>query len=208
MAAVSSLCEWSEDMSDQKLRLWLIRHGETEWSLSGAHTSRTDIPLTDRGRERAAHMADHLHQQEFSLVLTSPRQRARETCGITGYGDVAQVDPDLGEWDYGEYEGRTTSDIRKEQPGWTIWTSNPREGETLAQVRTRAQSVIDRSTAAVGQVALFSHAHFLRILAATWIGLPPEAGRLWALGTGSVSILGFERETRVIETWNRSFELE
>jgi broad specificity phosphatase PhoE len=195
-------------MSDQKARLWLIRHGETEWSLSGAHTSRTDIPLTDRGRERAAHMADHLHKQEFSVVLTSPRQRARETCGITGYGDVAQVDPDLSEWDYGEYEGRTTADIRKEQPGWTIWKTNPREGETLAQVRTRARSVIDRSVAAIGQVALFSHAHFLRILAATWIGLPPEAGRLLALGTGSVSTLGFERETRVIETWNRSFELE
>jgi broad specificity phosphatase PhoE len=195
-------------MSDQKARLWLIRHGETEWSLSGAHTSRTDIPLTDRGRERAAHMADHLHKQEFSLVLTSPRQRARETCAITGYGDVAQVDPDLSEWDYGEYEGRTTADIRKEQPGWTIWNTNPREGETLAQVRSRAQSVIDRSIAAVGQVALFSHAHILRILAAAWIGLPPEAGRLLALGTGSVSTLGFERETRVIETWNRSFELE
>jgi len=194
-------------MSDHKVRLWLIRHGETEWSLSGAHTSRTDIPLTDRGRERAALMADHLRKQEFSLVLTSPRQRARETCGITGYGDVAQVDPDLSEWDYGEYEGRTTADIRKEQPGWTIWTNNPRVGETLAQVRTRAQSVIDRSTAAVGQVALFSHAHFLRILTATWIGLPTEAARLWALGTGSVSTLGFERETRVIETWNRSFEL-
>ena len=195
-------------MSDQKARLWLIRHGETEWSLSGAHTSRTDIPLTDRGRERAAHMADYLHKQEFSVVLTSPRQRARETCGITGYGDVAQVDPDLSEWDYGEYEGRTTADIRKEQPGWTIWKTNPREGETLAQVRTRARSVIDRSVAAIGQVALFSHAHFLRILAATWIGLPPEAGRLLALGTGSVSTLGLERETRVIETWNRSFELE
>jgi broad specificity phosphatase PhoE len=195
-------------MSDQKVRLWLIRHGETEWSLSGAHTSRTDIPLTDRGRGRAAHMADHLHKQEFSFVLTSPRQRARETCGITGYGDVVQIDSDLSEWDYGEYEGRTTTDIRKEQPGWTIWKNNPREGETLAQVRTRAQSVIDRSTAAVGQVAIFSHAHFLRILAATWIGLPPEAGSLFALGTGSVSTLGFERETRVIETWNRSFELE
>jgi probable phosphoglycerate mutase len=194
-------------MSDQKVRLWLIRHGETEWSLSGAHTSRTDIPLTDRGRERAADMADHLHEQEFSLVLTSPRQRARETCGITGYGDVAQIDSDLSEWDYGEYEGRTTADIRKEQPGWTIWKNNPREGETLAQVGARAQAVIDRSTAAGGQVALFSHAHFLRILAATWIGLPPEAGRLLALGTGSVSTLGFERETHVIETWNRSFEL-
>ena len=195
-------------MSDQKVRLWLIRHGETDWSLSGAHTSRTDIPLTNRGRERAAHMAKHLRKQEFSLVLTSPRQRARETCGITGYGEVAQVDPDLSEWDYGEYEGRTTADIRKEQPRWTIWKNDPREGETLAQVRTRAQSVIDRSTAAVGQVALFSHAHFLRILAATWIGLPPEAGSLLALGTGSVSTLGFEREARVIETWNRSFELE
>jgi probable phosphoglycerate mutase len=153
-------------------------------------------------------MAEHLRKQKFALVLTSPRQRARDTCTITGYGDVAQVDPNLSEWDYGEYEGRTTADIRKEQPGWSIWKNNPHDGETLAQVRTRAQSVIDRSTAAEGQVALFSHAHILRILAATWIGLPPEAGGLLALGTGSVSTLGFEREARVIETWNRSFELE
>ena len=195
-------------MSEQQIELWLIRHGETEWSLSGAHTSRSDIPLTSRGRGRATAMQDYLHRQEFSVVLTSPRQRAQETCRIAGYADVAQIDPNLSEWDYGEYEGRTTADIRKERPGWSVWESDPPGGETLAQVAARAQKIVDRSIAVGGRVALFSHAHFLRILAATWIGLPPHAGSLLALGTGSLSTLSFERETRVIETWNRSFELE
>jgi probable phosphoglycerate mutase len=195
-------------MAEQKVELWLIRHGETEWSLSGAHTSRTDIPLTERGRERATAIRDYLHHQEFSLVLTSPRQRAQETCRIAGYGDVAQIDPNLSEWDYGIYEGRTTADIRKEKPGWSVWESELPGGETLTQVAARAQKLIDRSVATGGQVALFSHAHFLRILAATWIALPPQAGSLLVLGTGSVSTLGFEREARVIQTWNRSFELE
>ena len=141
-------------------------------------------------------------------MLSSPRQRAIETCRIAGFGDRYQVDPDLSEWDYGIYEGRTTEDIRKEEPGWSVWESPLPEGETLAQVAGRAQQVIDRCVAAGGESALFSHAHFLRILAATWIGLPPQGGRLLALGTGSVSTLGFEREARVIETWNRSFEVD
>jgi broad specificity phosphatase PhoE len=195
-------------MSDQKVKLWLIRHGETEWSLSGAHTSRTDIPLTDRGRQRASAIHDYLRHQPFSLVLSSPRQRALETCRIAGFADRCQVDPNLSEWDYGIYEGRTTADIRKEEPGWSVWESPLPEGETLARVGARAQQVIDRCVTAGGQVALFSHAHFLRILAATWIGLPPQAGSLLALGTGSVSTLGFERDAHVIETWNRSFEVE
>jgi broad specificity phosphatase PhoE len=194
-------------MQDKAVELWLIRHGETEWSLSGAHTSRTDIPLTERGRERATAMRDYLHQRDFTLVLTSPLQRAQETCRIAGYADVAQVDDNLREWNYGEYEGRTTAEIRKEMPGWSIWESNPKDGETLSQVTVRAQQVIDRALAAGGRVALFSHAHFLRILAASWIGLAPQAGSLFALGTGSVSTLSFERETRVIQTWNRSFEI-
>ena len=195
-------------MNDTKTELWLIRHGETEWSLSGAHTSRTDIPLTQRGRERASAIHDYLHGRQFSLVLTSPLQRARETCRIAGYADAAQVDDNLREWDYGEYEGRTTADIRKTTPGWSVWDDNPKQGEVLSQVAARAQKVIDRALAAGGRVAWFSHAHFLRILAATWLGLDPKAGRFFALGTGSVSTLGFERETRVIQTWNRSFEIE
>jgi broad specificity phosphatase PhoE len=190
----------------QKPELWLIRHGETAWSLSGQHTSRTDIPLTDHGKARAKEIHDYLNGRPFSLVLTSPRQRAKETCRIAGYGDVAQTDDNLSEWDYGSYDGRTTADIRAERPGWSIWDDGVLDGETIEQVATRAQAIIERSLAAGGQVALFSHAHFLRILAATWLGLDPRGGKLLALGTGSISRLGFERENRVILSWNRSFE--
>jgi broad specificity phosphatase PhoE len=190
----------------EKPELWLIRHGETAWSLSGQHTSRTDIPLTDHGKARAKEIHDYLNGRPFSLVLTSPRQRAKETCRIAGYGDVAQTDDNLSEWDYGSYDGRTTADIRAERPGWSIWDDGVLDGETIEQVATRAQAIIERSLAAGGQVALFSHAHFLRILAAAWLGLDPRAGKLLALGTGSISRLGFERENRVILSWNRSFE--
>lgn len=188
------------------LELWLIRHGETEWSLSGAHTSRTDIPLTERGKERAEKIREYVAHRKFNLVLTSPLGRARETCRIAGYGDVAQVDDNLREWDYGIYEGRTTAEIRKEQPDWSIWDAPPPNGEPIEHVAARTQQVIDRAAKAGGQVAFFAHAHVLRILAATWLGLPPRDGRLLALGTGSVSTLGYEREVRVISTWNRSFE--
>ena len=190
----------------EKPELWLIRHGETAWSLSGQHTSRTDIPLTDHGKARAKEIHDYLNGRPFSLVLTSPRQRAKETCRIAGYADVAQIDDNLSEWDYGSYDGRTTAEIRAERPGWSIWEDGVLDGETIEQVATRAQAVIDRSIAAGGQVALFSHAHFLRILAATWLGLDPREGKLLALGTGSISRLSFERENRVILSWNRSFE--
>jgi broad specificity phosphatase PhoE len=190
----------------ENMKLWLIRHGETEWSLSGAHTSRTDIPLTERGKERAAKIRDYLAQRKFSLVLSSPLQRARETCRIAGYADVAQIEENLREWDYGIFEGRTTADIRKDQPDWSIWDSPVPEGEPVEHVAARAQKVIDRALQAGGDVALFAHAHILRILAATWLGLEPRGGRLFALGTGSVSTLGYERETRVISTWNRSLE--
>ena len=192
--------------SDENLQLWLIRHGETEWSLSGAHTSRTNIPLTERGKERAAKIRDYLAQRKFGLVLTSPLLRARETCRIAGYADVAQIEENLREWDYGIFEGRTTADIRKDQPDWSIWDSPVPEGEPVEHVAARAQKVIDRALQAGGDVALFAHAHILRILAATWLGLEPRGGRLFALGTGSVSTLGFERENQVISTWNRSLE--
>ena len=192
--------------SDENMKLWLIRHGETEWSLSGAHTSRTDIPLTERGKQRAAKIRDYLAQRKFSLVLSSPLQRARETCRIAGYADVAQIEENLREWDYGIFEGRTTADIRKDQPDWSIWDSPVPEGEPVEHVAARAQKVIDRALEAGGDVALFAHAHILRILAATWLGLEPRGGRLFALGTGSVSTLSYERETRVISTWNRSLE--
>ena len=195
-------------MAAMDLQLWLIRHGETAWSLSGAHTSTTDIPLTDRGRERARKIHDYLQGKTFSMVLTSPLQRARETCNIAGFGDVAQVDDDLIEWNYGAYEGRTTKDIQKEIPGWSVWNSPIVNGESMDQVAARANRVIARAAANGGRVALFAHAHILRILAACWIQSPPVMGSRLALGTGSVSTLGFEHDTRVILTWNRSLESE
>jgi probable phosphoglycerate mutase len=192
------------------VRLWLIRHGETEWSVSGAHTSRTDIPLTEHGRERAEELRAYLNGRKFDAVLTSPMQRARETCSIAGYGWCAVPDDGLKEWDYGVYEGRTTKEIRETHPGWSVWKDEITGGETVEQVGARADGVIARALAAVlgedGSVALFAHAHILRILAARWVGLPPTGGQYLALGTGAVSVLGFERETRVIEHWNRGFE--
>lgn len=189
-------------------QLWLIRHGETEWSASGAHTSYSDISLTARGKKSAAAAGAWLAGRVFSLVLVSPLQRALETCNIAGYAATAKIDGNLSEWNYGEYEGHTTAQIRKENPGWSIWRDGSTRGETVEQVAARASNVIARCRAAKGPVALFSHAHFLRILTATWLGLPPAAGSMFALDTGSVSILGFERETRVIRMWNRSFESE
>ena len=189
--------------------LWLIRHGETEWSLSGAHTSRTDIPLTEHGRKRAEELRDYLAGTQFAAVFTSPMQRARETCAIAGFGDVAVVDEGLREWDYGVYEGKTTAEIRAKIPGWSVWKDEIVDGETVEHVGERADGVIERALAAApsgGRVALFAHAHILRILAARWTGLEADAGRLLVLGTGSVSVLGWERETRVIEAWNRGFE--
>ena len=190
------------------LELWLIRHGETEWSASGKHTSRTDVPLTARGRESAKAIGQYLGKREFSLILTSPRQRAQETCRIAGYSSRAIMDDNLAEWDYGDYEGRTTAEIRSQDAGWSIWSAAVPSGESIEQVAERAESIILRTEGVGGRVALFSHAHFIRILAATWIGLPARSGSLFALGTGSVSILGFERETRVLQMWNRSFEIE
>jgi probable phosphoglycerate mutase len=189
--------------------LWLIRHGETEWSLSGQHTSRTDIPLTDHGRKRAEELRDYLKGMTFSAVLVSPMKRARETCKIAGYGNQAVVDEGLKEWDYGIYEGKTTAEIRSEVPGWSVWKDPIIDGETAEDVGARADGVIARSLAASpdgGKVALFAHAHILRILAARWLLLGAKEGSLFALGTGSVSVLGWEREIRVITSWNRGFE--
>ena len=184
--------------------LWLVRHGETEWSLSGAHTGRTDLPLTDAGRKRAMALADCLAGRRFALVLTSPLQRALETCRLAGYGDAAQREPNLREWDYGDYEGRTTAEIRKNAPDWSLWVDGVPNGESIGQVAARAQAVIDRALQASGDVALFAHGHILRILTACWLSLPAADGRLFALGTGSLSTLGYERETHVITLWNFS----
>jgi probable phosphoglycerate mutase len=182
--------------------LWLIRHGETEWSLSGAHTGRTDLPLTEHGRQEAQAIRRELDGRAFSLVLTSPLERARETCTLAGYGDRAQLEPNLHEWDYGDYEGRTTAQIRQQAPDWSLWHDGVPNGETIEQVASRAETVIARAAAAGGDVALFAHGHILRILTARWLGQNPRDGRLYALGTASLSTLGYERETRVITRWN------
>jgi broad specificity phosphatase PhoE len=192
--------------AERRPDLWLVRHGETEWSASGRHTGRTDIPLTDEGIRQARALSRHLAGRSFALVLTSPLSRAADTCGLAGYGDVAQPSEDLLEWDYGQAEGRTTTEMRAQHPGWSVWTSGPPGGETVEEVGRRTERVIARALEASGAVALFAHAHVLRILAARWLRLPPGDGRLFALGPASLSVLGWEREARVISRWNdRSF---
>ncbi len=182
--------------------IWLLRHGETEWSLSGAHTGSTDIPLTEKGRADAEGLGRYLAGRKFSLVLVSPLQRAFETCRLAGYAGLAEVEPDLREWSYGEYEGRTTAQIREERPGWSLWDDGVPGGESVAQVAARARAVIARAEAAGGEVLLFAHGHVLRILTACWLDLAPDAARRFALGTASLGILGREREARVMVRWN------
>ena len=180
----------------------LVRHGETEWSRELKHTGRTDVPLTDLGREQAERVGAALRGRTFALVLTSPLQRAAETCRLAGFGEVAQPRDDLREWDYGDYEGRRTAEIREEVPDWTIWTGTVPSGETLEQVGARADRVVEEARVADGDVLIFSHGHLLRILAARWLGLEPRTGRLLALDSATLSALGYERETSVIREWN------
>jgi broad specificity phosphatase PhoE len=195
------------DSHDAGHHLWLVRHGETEWARLGRHTGRTDIPLTDKGREQARALGRRLTGHPFSLVLTSPLSRAADTAALAGFGDVAVVDPDLREWDYGALEGRRTVDIQADYPGWTIWTGPWPDGETIDEVSARADRVIAKASAMDGDVLLFSHGHLLRILAARWLDLPPASGALFALGTATVSILGWDRANEVIETWNEACHL-
>jgi len=182
--------------------IWLVRHGETEWSRSGQHTSRTDLPLTPEGERQAASLKRMLAGQSFPLVLSSPMKRAVDTCRLVGL--TPDLSHDLVEWDYGDYEGLTTPEIQKHVPGWTVWTGASPNGETVEQVGARADRVIARALAAPGEVALFGHGHLLRILAARWVGLEPSGGRFLALSTASLSVLGYERETRVIRLWNQT----
>lgn len=182
--------------------LWLVRHGETEWSANGRHTSSTDLALTPEGERKAAAVGRMLAGKQFALVLSSPLRRALETCHLAGYS--AEITPDLHEWGYGSYEGLTSAQIQVENPHWTIWTGTPPDGESAAQVGARADRVIAKAVAAGGDVALFGHGHMLRVLAARWLELDPTSGRLFALSTGSVSILGYEHEARVLQMWNRT----
>jgi len=182
--------------------IWLVRHGETEWSRSGQHTSRTDLPLTPEGERQAESLKGMLAGHRFALVLSSPLKRAVETCRMVGL--TPELSDDLREWDYGDYEGLTTAEIQKRAPGWTIFTGAVPNGETAEQVGARADRVIARALAADGDVALFGHGHLSRVLAARWIGLEPSGGRLLALSTASLSVLGYEHETRVIRLWNQT----
>lgn len=182
--------------------VFLVRHGETEWSRTGKHTGRTDIPLTERGREQAVAVGAALRGRRFALVLTSPLERAAETCRLAGYGEVAERREELMEWDYGADEGRKTVDIREERPGWTLWRDGVTGGETAADVGARADRVIAELRALTGDAAVFAHGHMLRVLAARWIGLAPWAGQLLALDPATISVLGYERETPVLRSWN------
>jgi probable phosphoglycerate mutase len=186
----------------------LVRHGETEWSRTGRHTGRTDIPLTERGRREAQAVGAALRDRQFALVLTSPLERAAETCRLAGFGDRAVQRDELMEWDYGAYEGRKTVDIRQERPGWALWRDGVPDGETAAQVGARVDRVIAELRSVAGEAAVFAHGHLLRVLAARWLGLEPGAGRLFALDPATISILGYERETPVIRMWNRSRAVE
>jgi broad specificity phosphatase PhoE len=186
-------------------KIFLIRHGETEWSLSGRHTGRTDIPLTEQGELDARKLGERLRDLTFSQVFTSPRQRARRTCELAGVGPVAKIDPDLAEWDYGDYEGQHSVDIRKGRPDWNLFRDGCPRGETPAQISDRADRLIARLRALDGNIALFSHGHFGCVLAVRWIGLPVIEGQHFLLGTASLSILGCEPnhpEVPAIELWN------
>jgi probable phosphoglycerate mutase len=183
-------------------RVFAIRHGETEWSLSGRHTGTTDLPLTENGRRLAERMRPALVKTSFALVLVSPMRRARQTCELAGLSAEAVVDDDLMEWNYGAYEGLTSAEIKKEQPGWMIFRDGCPGGETPEEVGARTDRVIARARAASGAVALFAHGHVLRVLGSRWIELPAAAGEHFLLDTGRLSVLGNYQGSPAIETWN------
>lgn len=182
-------------------QVWLVRHGETEWSRSGKHTSTSDIPLTEEGERVACTLADRLAEREFALVLSSPRERARRTAELAGYPEVETTE-DLAEWAYGDYEGITTAEIRETVPGWTVWTHPSPGGETAEQVCVRMDRLVERIVAVDGDVLLFAHGHSLRALTARWIRQPVTDGRFFELGVSTISVLAFERETPVVSRWN------
>lgn len=183
-------------------KLWIVRHGETDWARLGRHTSRTDVPLTRRGRDEARRIGTLLAAHAFTLILSSPKQRALRTAELAGFGDRVQVTDDLLEWDYGADEGLTTPEIRADRPGWTIWRDGPRDGETARHVAARVDRAIARVRAGTGDALAFAHGHVLRALTARWLDLPVRDGRLFELGTATISVLGWEREQPVIERWN------
>jgi probable phosphoglycerate mutase len=184
------------------VNLFAIRHGETAWSLNGRHTGTTDIPLTDTGRRLAERMRPVLATKPFELVLCSPLQRARQTCELAGLGDEVAIDPDLVEWNYGEYEGLTPTQIQERAPGWLIFRDGCPGGEAPDQVSARVDRVIARSRASPGDTVLFAHGHLLRVLAARWIGLPATGGQHFMLNTGTLCVLGYYRQIPAVRIWN------
>jgi broad specificity phosphatase PhoE len=189
-------------MAASAQKVYVVRHGETEWSLSGQHTGVTDIPLTENGRAVARRLRPVLAEPSFQLVLTSPLRRARETCELAGLGSRAVLEPDLREWNYGEYEGLTRKEIHAKAPGWMIFRDGCPGGETPAQVGARADRVIARVRAAPGDVALFAHGHVFRVLMARWIGFPPSAGQHFLLDTATLNVLGYYRDSPAVKIWN------
>jgi probable phosphoglycerate mutase len=184
-------------------RLVLLRHGATEWSQSGQHTGRTDIPLLEEGRRQAEAIGALLgayHLTEFAQVLTSPLERASETCALAGF--EGETDLDLLEWDYGDYEGITTAEIQQTRPGWNLWSDGVPEGETAAEVGRRADRVVERVKSVAGDTLVVAHGHFLRVLAARWLGLPPAAGRLFMLDPGAICVLDAEHDLPAVRLWN------
>jgi probable phosphoglycerate mutase len=188
----------------QRQQVYLIRHGETEWSLSGRHTGITDIPLTENGRRAAKRLEPALAKETFAAVLTSPLERARKTCELAGFGGRAEIEFDLMEWNYGEYEGLTSEQIREKVPGWMLFRDGCPGGESPEQIGARVDRAIARVRAVEGHVALFAHGHIFRVFAARWLGLPVAAGCHFLLDTATLNILGYDREIPAVKTWNAS----
>jgi broad specificity phosphatase PhoE len=196
-------------MSENYPTVYLARHGETPWSISGQHTGRTDLPLTEQGEGNARLLGKRLKGLNFGKVFTSPLQRASRTCDLAGFGGVAQLDEDLLEWNYGAYEGKRTAEIQQERPDWQLFRDGCTGGETPEQIGARAERMVDRVRAVRGNVLLFSSGHILRVFAARWLGLPPAAGKYFVLSTASLSVLGYEhnRSEPVVKLWNDTSHL-
>ncbi len=197
-----------DEIAKKRPEVCLVRHGETEWSRDMLHTGRTDKPLTEKGRKDAELVGIRLSGLTFSTVLTSPLKRALETCQLAGFGDQAQKRDDLMEWDYGDYEGLKLVDIREQKPGWLIWDNGAPGGESVEHVGVRADKIIGELRGETsGNTLIFAHGHLLRILTARWLGLPPGDGRMFALSTGAICKLSYERDRPVILSWNETFHL-
>ncbi len=194
-------------MNHPKRKIFLIRHGETEWTLTGQHTGKTDIPLTEQGKEQAQLLAARIKGHAFERIFTSPLKRAQETCELCGLFRHAETDPDLAEWDYGDYEGLKTDEIWKKDPHWNLFLRGAPNGESIEDICVRANRILMKISTFHGDVALFSHGHFLRILTIKWLKLSPSEGNLFALSPASLSILGFEREHHALKLWNDTCHL-